>query len=298
MNSSMACIMVNFNKLNESLRCIAHLRTDPAGGTIFFVDNGSSDQNIMQEKLIKYRDVILLPLAENRGFAAGVNHGLRQALADGNFKNIFIINNDAWIQDHSISCLSGFFDANLDYSIVVPKILYPDAKTIWSAGGLFHYLRMTGGNRGMGEIDSGKYDTTEPIQFASACAMLIRRQVFDAIGLFDERYVNYYEDFDFCMRARAKGFQIAYCPQATVLHEGSSTAGDTMGVFVSYYRYRNRLINIKKHGRMVHVLFNIVFLPLLAVRDSILYLCRGRFRGYRNLWRGVYDFMVMKFSYE
>lgn len=308
-DTNLACVIVNFNRKKETLHCIKSLIADPVPKYIILVDNGSSDRDELGKEIksIKnihpapqkvtgvdpWRGVHFIPLDKNFGFAEGSNRGIKYALGLDSISQIFLINNDAWIVNNALSKMNDFMNANSDVSILSPKIYFPDHKTIWSAGCKLNYLRLTGTNRGRGTYDSGLYDNIEEVPCASGCAVMIRASVFNSIGFFDPDFFSYFEDLDFCLRARmhfAKN-KIVCFPEAHVLHEGSLTAGGEFDSFSSFYRYRNRLIILKKHGNFLQIVFNLFFFPILIIRDLFYYTYNRKFHAYRRLWKGVIDFL-------
>ncbi|MBN1383338.1 MAG: glycosyltransferase [Elusimicrobia bacterium] len=288
--SKVACIVLNFNRRKETLHCMESLRADPVPKSIIVVDNNSYDQKELGIEVSSMKDVHFIPLNKNFGFAEGNNRGIKYALGLDKTSLIFIINNDAWIADNALSKMNDFMNANSDVSILAPKIYFSDHKTIWAAGCRLNYLRLTGTNRGRRVKDNGLYDKTEEVSCASGCAMMIRPSVFDTVGFFDSDFFSYFEDFDFCLRARNKKNKIVYFPEAHVLHEGSLTAGGEFDIFSSFYRYRNRLMVIKKHANILQILFNIGFFQVLILRDFFYYIYSGKFHAYYRLWKGLFDF--------
>lgn len=297
-NTNLACVIVNFNRKKETLRCIKSLIADSAPKHIILVDNGSSAQDELCKEIKSVGNIHFIPLNENFGFAEGNNRGIKYALGLDGTSMIFLINNDAWVVDGALPKMNDFMNANKNVSILSPKIYFPDHKTIWSAGCGLNYLRLTGSNRGKGTYGEGIFNNTEEVPCASGCAMMIRVSVFDSVGFFDSNFFCYFEDLDFCLRARSGKNKIVYFPEAHILHEGSLTAGGEFDEFSSYYRYRNRLIILKKHGNILQVLFNVVFFPVLAVRDFFYYMYHGKFSAFGRLWKGFLDFFRQQKDYD
>lgn len=291
-NTNLACVIVNFNRKKETLRCIKSLVADSASKHIVLVDNGSSDQEELGKEIKSIEKIHFIPLNENFGFAEGNNRGIKYALGLDSVSTVFLINNDAWVADGALSKMNDFMNANKDVAMLSPKIYFPDHKTIWSAGCGINYLRLTGTNRGRKTLDDGLYNNIAEIPAASGCALMLRASVFDSVGFFDSNLFCYFEDLDFCIRARIGKNKIVYFPKAHILHEGSLTAGGEFDGFSSYYRYRNRLIVLKKHGNILQILFNMVFFPVLMVRDFFYYMYNKNFHAYGRLWKGFFDFLI------
>jgi GT2 family glycosyltransferase len=138
-------------------------------------------------------------------------------------------------------------------------------------------------HRGVDEVDVGRYDQLEEIEFVSFCAALIKKEVFAKISLLEKKYFLYYEDADFCQRALRAGFKLFYVPRAKVWHQvaASSQIG---GDLHDYFFARNQL------------LFGWRFAPwrskLALAKQSLRHLFFGR------SWqkKGVIDFYLKKFG--
>jgi GT2 family glycosyltransferase len=94
---------------------------------------------------------------------------------------------------------------------------------------------------GVDEVDKGQYNKMGITDFATGCCMLIKSSVFRKVGLLNEKYFLYWEDIDFCVRAKKKKILSFYCPQAFIFHKNaeSSSVGSNIQ---DYYQTRNRLL--------------------------------------------------------
>jgi N-acetylglucosaminyl-diphospho-decaprenol L-rhamnosyltransferase len=148
--------------------------------------------------------VSLLPLSENRGFAAGNNAAIAAALSEFNPPDYFLLlNPDTIVHDGAISALVEFLEAHRDVgiagsrllrkSIVAPPPPSRECRTDWVAG----------------------------------ASMMIRREVFESIGLMDEEFFLYYEEVDFCRRAAGAGWNCWYVPASRVIHLVGQSSGVT-----------------------------------------------------------------------
>ena len=134
-----------------------------------------------------------------------------------------LLNNDVEITDgkwleNSIDVL----ESDSKIGIVGCKLLYPNGK-IQHAGGI---INLTGGhNRGECEEDIGKYDKIDFLKFVTGAVLLIKSEVVRKIGFLDEGFTPlYYEDVDWCVRARLYGYKVAYSPNPTLIHHCGSSA--------------------------------------------------------------------------
>lgn len=141
----------------------------------------------------------------NRGFAGGVNIGIKKALASG-ATHILLVNPDLKITQANIDEL-----LKTQADIVGPVLKFERfGKTIYDFGGKVNWFL---GRPTHWENASG------PIEYLSGACLLIKREVIKKIGLFDERFFMYFEDVDFCLRAKRAGFSIAVNPDVVVSHQ-------------------------------------------------------------------------------
>ncbi len=232
---------------------------------------------------------------DNVGFSGGNNKGIRQALAEG-AEAVLILNDDTKVAK---SVLTEMLEAlkEKDVGIVAPKIyFYPGfefhkdrykpkerGKVIWYAGGLIDWNNCLGVHRGVDEVDRGQYEENGETEFATGCAVLIKREVLETIGLYDEKYFLYLEDLDFSVRARNAGYKIIYHPKAVVWHKNAQSGGFGSGLH-DYFFTRNRLL-----FGLEHASFKTKF---ALIRESVKIFLTG------NNWKrkGIVDFYLRKFG--
>lgn len=214
-------VVVNYDGVADTVECLGSLRTsrDVRLRTIV-VDNGSSSPLSLPAE---FEDVDVVRLETNLGFAGGVNAGIRLALKAG-ADAVLVMNNDAVIAPDALALLSR--ELRGDVGIAAPRIYYAsDPVRIWSDGFMADpwTLEMRGSRRG--RCAQEDEESVRRVDYVAGCAMLIRRSVFEAIGLFDQRFFAYYEDLDFCARAREAGFGIVTVPAAHAWHKVARTTG-------------------------------------------------------------------------
>ena len=240
------------------------------GFLLFTVDNASKDDTVSilrgwGDERLRIRIVVN---SDNRGVAEGNNQGICAALEAG-CNSILLLNNDTQFEPALIAKLA---DGLITYSVdmICPKILYfDDPRRIWAAGGAFRRLHGYHSKHfGEDEIDRGQYDYARLIKYVPTCCVLIRKQVFERIGLMDERYFVYWDDTDFMYRAMKAGIRLFYLPEAKLLHKsGSLTGGGNVDTpFAIRYGTRNSLFFLLKH-------FGIFLsLPWLALNQIVWFL--------------------------
>lgn len=218
-----------------------------ASFSLYAIDNASSDDTL--ELLAERSDGRIQVIAnpDNRGIAEANNQGIRAALVD-QCELVLLMNNDTEFGPELIATLARELERHR-CDMAAPKILYYDnPRKIWSAGGGMDPRRgYAGFHRGYDETDRGQFDTPCLVDHAPACCLLVRREVFDRIGLMDSRYFTYVEDTDFSYRAKTAGLKLMYIPSATLLHKAHSLTGGLFSPFMMKYTTRNRVYFMLKH---------------------------------------------------
>lgn len=244
--------------------------------SLYIIDNASVDNTL--EKIIPYASdprLTIIKNPQNIGVAAGNNRGIEVGLQAG-CDYILLINNDTEFEPELIEkLLDGMTKFNCQ--ITVPKIMYHDDQSkIWFAGGKFiPWKGYITSHNGVDQKDHGQFDTIEKIAYAPTCCMLIKSNVFESVGLMDEKYFVYYDDADFCMRALRKGITMLYIPDCKFTHKVSSLTGGTTSEFTRRYMMRNLVYYLKKNSTFCKSAFwliglqMVLLLKLIARRDSI-----------------------------
>ncbi|MDO9043371.1 MAG: glycosyltransferase family 2 protein [Desulfocapsaceae bacterium] len=230
-------VIPNFNGVQFLATCLRSLvRQTYPSFSIIVVDNGSVDKSLefVREH---YPFVHLISWPQNKGFSPAVNAGI----SAGNSPFVFLLNNDTELE---ADCLEQLVKTALlqdEYDFFAAKMIsYHDRHILDGAGDGF--LRGGVGYRlGTMENDDARYSRPGRVFGACAGAALYRRELFDAIGLFDEDFFAYLEDVDFNLRANSRGKKCYYVPAARVFHIGSATTGSKINSFTVRLSTRNNL---------------------------------------------------------
>lgn len=249
--------IINFNgseNTRECLESIDNLNLIGLDLGVIVIDNGSKEKLDLEENFLKNASLKIILNPRNLGFSGGHNLGIKYALSNG-ANYVVILNNDTVLDRNLVyELVNGFKDAKT--GIVSPKIYFANGfefhkqrykkedlgKIIWYAGGKMDWDNVIGKHIGVDEVDNGQFDLEKPVDFASGCAMAIKREVLERVGLFDERYFLYYEDNDFSQRAKKAGYEITYAPKAFIWHKNAGSAGGSGSGLQDYYITRNRLL--------------------------------------------------------
>ena len=235
-------IVLNFKVKDSAIKCIDSVRKSTFPTLeIILVDNNSNDG--IRDEIYKQNDVLFIQNEDNLGYSGGNNIGIKKAIkSDAEY--IFILNPDTKVDKNCIKNLVEGMEKN-KAQVAGPKIYFSNSKKIWYAGGVIDLENVIGKHRGVDEKDKGQYDQDTETDFVSGAAIMIKKEVFDSIGFFDERYFLYYEDSDFCYRAKKAGFKVFYIPEAVVYHENAKSTG-VGSPLQDYYITRNRMLFASK----------------------------------------------------
>lgn len=234
---------------------------------LIIVDNLSKDKSLETCKKLAESAPFKCYFIENKdnfGVAAGNNQGIKLAL-EHNCDKILLTNNDIVLRGDTIQKLYDIHCAkNADLSI--PKIYYAGTNTIWCAGGKFNKLKGTTTHFGYCKDDDGGFDSVKQVEYAPTCFMLINKNVFNTVGLMDEKFFVYYDDTDFVYRSVINNsFSLWYIPDSIIYHKVSFSTGSESD-FNIRYMLRNRIYFAKKHNKFPHLYYYINILYHKTIR--------------------------------
>jgi GT2 family glycosyltransferase len=238
-------IILNWNGLEDTLECLASLASlDYPAYDVVVVDNGSTDGSVRAIRAC-FPLVMVIENEENLGFVGGNNVGLRYAL-DSGADYVLLLNNDTVIDPRFLTELVRVTEADERIGIASPVIFYYDAPDeIWTAGAAIDWA--TGSTQRLRAGEAAREDETYfDVDFVSGCALLAKREVVEKTGFLDSDFFLYYEEADWCVRARNEGFCIVCVPEARIWHKVSRSVGVSSPV-ISYYMARNALLFLRKH---------------------------------------------------
>lgn len=239
---------------------------------LYIVDNNSTDNSVevtkkLCEDLKIYYEII--ENNENVGVAKGNNQGIEIGLKR-NCDSILLINNDIEFKEDTISVMVNKM-SEVGCKIIVPKIHYFGTNKIWYAGGKIIRSKGLTVHYGDKVQDTGQFDKDGFVDYAPTCFMIIDKEVFEKVGLMDEKYFVYYDDTDFIYRALKNGYKIYYNYKSLVLHKVSVSTGGTTSLFSIYYLYRNRLYFINKNLKGLNYIVSNCFYYLSNIKAKLFF---------------------------
>lgn len=279
-------IIVAWNQLEKTLSCLETVAAlDYSGTHILLVDNGSTPplSAVVAEH---FPSVKVLRLESNLGFAGGYNAGLRHAL-QGEANLFLLLNNDTIVAPNALSHLVTEAVSAADIGLVTAKIYYAsDPQRIWTVGNNLNvFLDITDG--GDKQLDTGQWNDLRDIDFAPFCGIIIKREVLEQVGFIDEDFFLYYEDMDFCRRARQAGYRIRLQPAAHIWHDVSASSGGQDSPLKRYWIAQSSGRYFRKHGHGPRMLAIVPFRTASALKMTAGLARRGRWQALRAHWAGL-----------
>lgn len=245
-----AIILLHFGSAHDTKACLAsiakiktqyHLK-------VFLVDNGS--HTFFANPLKKFPfSFECIQNQTNLGFAGGNNKGIARALKQ-KYTHVMLLNNDTLVRKDLVDKLMEGFTNN-DVGIVGPQITYTNKKLVWFGGGKLYLPFCLTRHQDMGQKSNAR-NNPFVTDFITGCCMVIKKEVFEKIGLLSLDYFLYWEDVDFCFLAKKNKFLCLLVPKPLVVHKISSATGIQGTQMVSakqaYFYGRNPFIFAKKNS--------------------------------------------------
>jgi GT2 family glycosyltransferase len=292
-----AVIVLNWNGKDDSMRCLESLQKISLSGntlTVIVVDNGSTDNSVSVIKK-DFPDTFFMETGKNLGFTGGNNVGIHKALEIG-ADLIWFLNNDTIVDMKALSFTSVFDDPNV--GACGSKIYFApghefhrdryskkdQGRVFWYAGGIVDWINVYASHRGVDEVDHGQYNKTEATPFITGCSFVVRRAVIEKVGMFDDRFFLYLEDFDWSIRIQRSGWKTLYVPSSIVWHRNAGSSGMPGNPLHEYYFTRNRLLLGMKYASLRT--------KLALIREGFRFIISGS--AIRR--KAVFDWMLGRFG--
>ena len=204
---------------------------------------------------------------KNLGVAAGNNQGIGLALRD-NCTHVLFANNDIDFGDRVVEQLMDALRAS-NASAVSPKIYFYGTSKLWFAGGSLSASKAKNTHRFYGESDKSQITAITRITYAPTCFLLVKADVFDRVGLMDEKYFCYWDDTDFIFRFLRCGYVLIYAPEPHVNHKVSYSTGGESSTFSIYYMNRNRVYFARKNGKGIIKIVSLFYVVVTRLYRSL-----------------------------
>lgn len=259
MNKKAAIIIVNWNGYRFLENCLSAVFNQTyTNFDVYFVDNASHDESVSFVRE-RFPAVDILQLSTNTGFAKGNNEGIKEAFKDPEVEYIVCLNNDTVVEREWLGALVNEVNYEKKIDMVGSLSLLPDGR-VYSIGGRFRN-DLNDLSIGYGQ-DKSLFMNKQDIFSPHGVSVLYTRRLLEQIGLFDETFFAYCEEFDLGLRARNVGYKAIYTPYSILTHHVSQSSGGMANKFKAFQNKRNSYFVAIKN-------FPLVDLVLFPFRDIL-----------------------------
>lgn len=271
-----AALLLNWRRPDLTVRCLDDLlATGQPGLAVLVIDNGSGDDSAAQLRAAvaaataRGHRVEALLLADNLGFAGGMNRGFEWAHSIG-AEFALVLNNDLRLPADFLAPLVRSMADDPRLAAVAPTIVDENGR-VWAQGGSCGFWPNTLRLNGHGGAPAPREHGPENVDFVPGACVLARVAAVRDVGGFDEGYFMYWEDVDLCRRLARRGGRIVWLPWVRVTHLGGASAGGGRSPLRKYFMARNCLRFLRRYGTFAQwaalALFEVLLLPLLLLRS-------------------------------
>ncbi len=308
-NLKVAVVILNYNGLEHLQNYLSSIIDYlPPYARLFIADNGSTDQSVLYLEN-HFKEVTLIRLDQNTGYAGGYNNALDQIKAE----YYYLLNSDVEQESDGLTALVDFLDTHPKYAACQPKVRSLTRRNEFeyagAAGGWLDqlgYPLCRGRILGTNEVDHGQYDQVEKVFWGTGAALLIRSEDFHFAGGFDADFFAHMEEIDLSWRLQRMGKHIAVIPQSVIYHLGGGTLNYS-SPRKTYLNFRNSLFILLKNERG-HVLLwllvvrflldGVAALRFIALRDSGNFMAVWKahmsfYKSFQKMWKKRKSFLQL-----
>lgn len=261
-------IIINWNGGKVLEDCLNYLSKIKYPNTeLIIVDNGSTDGSL---NFLKNQSIKLIKNHKNLGFAPANN----QALKFCHGKYILLLNNDTKVHPIFLNLLVSKMESDPKIGVIQPKIFLMDKPGYLDNAGSFFTRIGFLEHWGFGRKDGSEFNVETEIFSAKGACMLIRKEVVNKVGLFDEDFFSYFEESDFCWRVWLAGWRIIYFPKTFIYHKLGFTIRRLNVGNLNFHYYKNRIASLIKNLEFKNL---IIILPthlLISIGIAVAFLIK------------------------
>jgi GT2 family glycosyltransferase len=278
--NKVSVVILNYNGEKLLRQFLPSIIQHSGNARVIVADNGSTDQS-KEFVTTNFSAVEWIQLDRNFGFCGGYNRALQQVTS----AYYVLLNSDVEVTPGWLDGLIELMEHNKHIAAVQPKILAFQNKDQFEyagAGGgyidAFGYPFCRGRLFNHTEKDTGQYNDTREVFWASGACMAIRAEVYHTLGGFDETFFAHMEEIDLCWRIQRSGWKVYYSGSSTVYHVGAGTL-QRSNPRKTYYNFRNGLGLIVKHLPFAQLLYRLPLRILLDYLAVIKFTLEGNLRS-------------------
>jgi GT2 family glycosyltransferase len=282
-------VILNTNRREDTLACLESLRRNTyPRQQVIVLDNASTDGSVEAIRS-EFPHVHLIQLEDNQGYAGNNNVGIRAAL-DLQADWVLVLNEDTLLADDCLEQLVKHAHPDPEIGIAGPLVYHhSEPAVIQSAGGKLG-ANWESIHIAQNEPDVGQFSRPRRVDWISGCALMVRREVIEQVGMLEARFFYYWEETEWCLRARRAGWEVVHIPSARLWHKGVQRDYQP-SPNVTYYSTRNRLFMLQKHRAPLRV-WAAVWLQY--GRTLLAWSVRPKWRSqlpHRDaMWQGIWDY--------
>lgn len=298
MKPKVSIIILNYKGFEDTIKCLKSLKKiSYSNFDVLIVDNASPNESV--EKIREFdKNIQLIEVKENNGFAAGCNIGFKKVFQQA-ADYALLLNPDTWVEKDFLDKLVEIAEnppQGKKLGFLAPRMFYADKKTIYFNGGIVNKT-LTGAV----PKDHGKLKTQVKLEkkpfltdYTTGTCVLISRSVYKEVGPMDEDYFMYCEDADWAIRAKRKGFSHFVVPDSVIYHVGYHSTG-YLSFFYIYYLTRNGYLMAKKIGNWSQKIYAYIHSFLKFLKQPLKWLFFPAKRKWANpIMKAIIDFWLGK----
>lgn len=248
MKKKVYVVILNYNNADDTIACInSFCLVDSISCKLVIVDNNSTKECIerLRGYISKFDNVEFIETGKNLGYAGGNNVGIRYSISLG-AEYIAIVNNDVIVNKNSFDACIKLLDEDSNVAFVGPTILEYNSNIIQYAGGMINIRTGQSIHLYSNQVYQNREKTVECDYVGGAC-LLFRASIVEKIGYLPENYFLFWEESEWCYRARKAGYKCLCTFNGYVNHKGSASIRKESG-FEAYYLEKNRMVFLLRNN--------------------------------------------------
>jgi hypothetical protein len=294
MKTNIKIVIVSLNLCQDTISCIdSLLRSGALPEQMVVVDNGSNDGTVEAINERYHQSIAIIANAENLGLSKAYNQGAEWAF-QGGADWVLLINNDTEVDVDFFRAIDEAIIQGQDYQLFHPAVMYfSDPNTIWHIGSKRIPGTLIWRDTFKGKSYSTEWPDLLPMDCLSSCALIVKREVYENVGLFEPNFIIYWDEVDFCWRAHLAGYHMAAITKARMWHKVSKTMNQVKPR-ARYLYTRNQLYFYRKSAHGLQQPLMIMFLVYKSLLTLIRDLRNGQpdllkplIAGWRDGWNGI-----------